>query len=267
MATPRASEHRDLEQRFRSIESKLRDLATAALRRPKYEVSDGDLTINGGDLVVDGGDFLLLDTDGSTVFRLGPQLHGDRGVSIFREDATPAFTVRKLLAASSEQNWQLHDNDGNVVASEAVFGSGLERPFLPLPFQPYLAVAGAVNVGPHGHELPVSSGTWTTTHVIRTPRINQFAQWRWQIGASDAATAGEVRVLNESTAAGLTTFGGPEWIGARAAGGTGYTEVVSSPLVLPGLFLSSMTLAVQTRRTAGTGTLNVALVSARGASS
>jgi len=57
MATPRGAEHRDLEQKFRSIENRVRELATVAMRRTQLNVTEGDFVVSGGGSVVvqDGG--------------------------------------------------------------------------------------------------------------------------------------------------------------------------------------------------------------------
>lgn len=265
MATPRGSEHRDLEQRFRNLEQRLRELAAVALRRPKFEVSAGDLTISGGDLVVDGGDFLLLDTDGSTVFRLGPQEHGDRGVSLSREDGSLALAVRKGFE-NVPQTIEIRDADGNTLLAEESLGNGLSRPILHIPMQPVQATAAALLCGPYGWEVPCAATSFTTTHQAWYARGNQFGFFRLRIAASDTTTAAEVKVINALSGDHLGAFLAGGWTGVRAAGSTGYTEVTSPALFLPGLpNESGIELAVQVRRTAGAGTLQVALPESRGA--
>lgn len=261
MATPRAAEHRDLERRLRDIETALRNLATVASQRPQFEVSAGDLTINGGDLVVDGGDFLLLDTDGSTVFRLGPQPHGDRGVAIYREDGSPAVVVARP-GVGFDQGLSLHDAAGNVLLREASLASGIDAPFFDIPLQPYRATAGTVNAGPHGFESDTTSGAFETMHVASFARQNHLTRWWFQVSCSDATTAAEVRVLGNGSQ--LTQYAGAAWTGTRAAGAAGYQEVASPRLVLPGAVHSSVSVEVQARRTAGAGTVSVAVTQARG---
>lgn len=48
MATPYAAEHRDLESRFRRLESKIAELQAAGARRPAYVYESGELTISPG---------------------------------------------------------------------------------------------------------------------------------------------------------------------------------------------------------------------------
>lgn len=266
MATPRASEHRDLEQRFRNLESRLRELSARVLQRPKFEVSAGDLTIRGGDLVVNGGDFLLLDTDGSTVFRLGPQEHGDRGVSIFRDDGTRAITVKDRLPDAPVQSLEVWDASGNRILADSEFGSGMDAPWFPLHPQPYSPASAAVMTGPHGLEGPaVTSGTFTTTHIVELPRQNQQSRWRFEVKASDTTTSGEVRIIRTSDGVALNKYLQPAWTGVRADGSTGYTAVdPGAPLLLPGGFAELVRLEVQVRRTAGAGSLTCAVPFAYG---
>lgn len=265
MATPEAAKHRDLEQRFRDLERRVRDLTSRALQRPKFAVTDGDLTISGGALVVDGGDFLLLDTDGSTVFRLGPQLWGDRGVSIFREDGALAVAVRKAFENSPDQTLEVRDRDGVLLLAEEALGAGLSRPFLHVPMHPVLATPGTLQHGPYGAEVPVATATWTTTHQAWFTRHNQYARFVAQVSASDATTAAEVRVVNADTSEVLGAFLAGAWTGTRAAGGTAHTEVESPAIFLPGAPEDDVSVALQVRRTAGTGTLQVALPRSQGA--
>lgn len=264
MATPEAAKHRDLEQRFRDLERKVRDLTSRALQRPKFAVTGGDLTVSGGALIVDGGDFLLLDTDGSTVFRLGPQQYGDRGVSIFREDGSLALGVRQAFE-NVPQTLEMRDEAGYVIVAEEALGSGLSRPFLPVPLQPVRAASGAVNAGPYGWESMAASSTWTTTHQAWYARHNQFALFRFRVAASDTTTAAEIRLINAGNGDHLGQFLAGPWTGVRAAGATGYTEVVTpGGINMPGEPDQAVQVAVQVRRTDGAGTLTVAVPEARG---
>lgn len=264
MATPPAAEHRDLEARFRKLEQAVKALAAAVTRRPKFEVSSGDLTINGGDLVVDGGDFLLLDTDGSTVFRLGPQEHGDRGVSIYREDGPVALSVSQLFEGSGQQEIRIMDRFGNEIVGEESLGSGLSAPWLSIPLQPVMDTPASPQAGPWGWEVPVATTAWTTAHQGWFSRTNQFASFRLRIAASDTTTAAEARVVDAATGTVLGQFLEPPLVGGRAAGSTDYAEVLLESLVVLGSPNTSQSVQVQVRRTAGAGTLRVAVPESRG---
>jgi len=265
MATPPAAEHRDLEARFRKIERLVSAVQAAVARRPKFEVSAGDLTISGGDLVVDGGDFLLLDTDGSTVFRLGPQFFGDRGVTINREDGTQALAMAQPFDGYDGQIITLQDRHGNVILQESPFGEGHDAPFLPLPFQPVTPATAAASTGPHGLEVSNASGTFTDVFRWRGARHNPWLRFLFRVKCSDATTAAEVRVVDKATGTALSPFLGSPWTGTRAAGSTTYVSVdPGAGLGAPGNPGDTVELAVQVRRSAGAGTVVVAVDTATG---
>jgi hypothetical protein len=249
--------NRQLQELRRQIEALRSERRAAATT-----ISDGDLRLaNGAALVVDGGDVVLLDTDGDVIFRIGQQVHGDRGVTIFRDDGTEALSVRKPLPGFV-QRMEMFDRNGTGIFSEGSLAGGIDKPYLNIPTQPHLATSGTISAGPHGFEVPVASGTFQTTHVGTWRRHNYLTRWRWRIACSDATTAAEVRVLVNGEH--LSPYLGTAWTGVRAAGPTDYTEVLSARLDLPGNYLDTMTAEIQARRTAGTGTVTVALVEARG---
>ena len=264
MATPRAAVHRDLEQRLRNIEHGLREARTAATRRPKFKVSSGDLTIDGGNLTVDGGDFLLLDTDGSTVFRLGPQEYGDRGVGVYREDGTRAILVAERFAGSTFQSVSLYNHNGKAMLQEEELGDGLAAPFFPIPMQP---VTGTPTASVHGLAVDVTDAAFVSTHQAGFPRQNQFMRLQIAVRASDATTAAELRVVS-GTGAVLGAFLAGPWIGVHPTGSTAWTvhepDGANHGLFAPGTYTEVVQVAVQVRRTAGTGTLSVAVPYAHG---
>lgn len=217
----------------------------------------------GGSLVVDGGDVLMLDTDGSVLFRLGTQTHSDRGVSISRDDASLALAIRKEFP-NTPQTVEISDADGNRIFAEESLGSGIRRPYLTIPMQPVQATAAPMQAGPYGWQIPLTATTFTSTHQAWYTRLNQFGYFRAQIAASDTTTAAEVRVINVSSGDVLSPFLGSPWVGTRATGSTGYVEVASPPLFLPGIPDEQITIAVQVRRSAGAGTLQAALPESRG---
>lgn len=73
MATPRAAEHRDLEQRLRNLEQQVRELTGAALRRRQLNVTEGDFVVSGGGSVVveDGGSIEGTYASGRPAVRVG----------------------------------------------------------------------------------------------------------------------------------------------------------------------------------------------------
>lgn len=242
-----------INRKFRELEAKIE-----AMRSERRAAAT---TIGSGGLTIDGGDLILLEADGDEIFVIGEQPYGDRGISAYRDDGTEALSVRKPLPGFP-QRVAIFDRDGHEIFTEGGLSDGIDRPFFSIPIQPYLASAGPLSAGPNGFEVSTTSTTFATTHVGMWRRSNYLTRWRWQIRCSDASTAAEVRVVVNGTH--LGTYLGSPWTGVRAAGSTSYVEVLSARLTLPGAYLDQMSVTVQARRSAGTGTVSVALTEARG---
>lgn len=119
MATPSGARHRDSEQRFLDLESAVRNLAAASLRRRQLGVTEGDFAVTGGgSVVVDGGGGIVIN-DGGTfrteypggqeAIRFGPITPSalyDHGLLMFDESGAP-------------QVWFIQRDDG---AFESVIG-------------------------------------------------------------------------------------------------------------------------------------------------
>jgi len=96
MATPRGSEHRDLEQRFRNLESRVRELASAALRRTQFNVTEGDFVVSGGGsaIVQDGGDLVVDDGGDVDVFGTGVvRVWGDTSLGTMTDGTFGVLTL------------------------------------------------------------------------------------------------------------------------------------------------------------------------------
>lgn len=246
------------------INRKFRELERA-IEGLRSERRAASTTIGDGGLVIDGGDVTMLDTDGSIMFLLGDQLYGDRGLLMAREDGSIALVLRKAFAGPGTQTLEFRSRDGYLLFAEEALGAGLSRPYLHLPMHPVMATPTALQHGPYGAEVPVTSATFITTHQAWYARHNQFGRVMLQIAASDATTAAEVRVINAATSAVLGDFFAAPWLGTRAAGSTGFVQVDSPRLFLPGNPDDRISVAVQVRRSAGTGTLRVATPESHGA--
>jgi hypothetical protein len=254
VATPRAAEHRDLEQRLRDLEAALAKVRSAVSRRPQFTVSSGDLT-------VDGGDVLMLDTDGSVLFRLGAQQFGDRGIGVYRQDGSAALEVRQANVGGVQQVI-IRDSTGAALLSESGFGAGLSRPRIPMPVLPTKTPAA---YGTNGPEVTSTSGTFETVYVCATRRQNPLWVPVLNVKCSDTTTAAEVRVLNDATGTPLVEFGSSSgWVGVKAAGSTAWSELTPA-LNVPGVAVDArMRMTVQVRRTAGAGTVSVAVPDSMG---
>lgn len=253
--------NRELQKLRREI-----DALRSERRASATTIGDGGLRLtNGGSLVVDGGEVLMLDADGSVMFRLGDQVHGDRGFLMARDDGTLALAVRKAIAGPGAQGIEIRDRQGYLIYAEEALGNGPARPLLHLPFQPVAPSPTTLQHGPHGIEVPTTSATFTTTHQAWFARHNQYARLMLRVAASDATTSAEIQVVDAGTGIPLGDFLSGSWLGARATGTTGYVQVDPPRLFLPGAPDERVSIAVQVRRSAGSGTLRVALPESHGA--
>lgn len=227
-----------------------------------YTTDEIGSIVGAGRIVIDERDVVMFDDDGSVMFRLGKQTQGDRGFELSRANGTLAFAVSEVFQGGV-QALRMFDNSGNNILSEESLGSGLGRPYLSLPMQPVLATAGTVNAGPYGFEVVTSSTSWTPVARTQFPRQNQYVTVKVQVAASDLTTAASVRVT-DTVGGVLSQFLSGPFTANRAAGSTGYVEVALPSLVVPGAYMGSVALDVQVQRTAGTGSLRVAVTESRG---
>lgn len=246
------------------INRKFRELERA-VEGMRSERRAGATTVGGGNWVIDGGDVLMLDTDGSVIFRLGTQTHGDRGVTVSREDGTVVLTTAKQFSNDTVQRWSLRDTAANTIVSETTFGDGLERPHLSIPLQPVgPAGTAAPPLGPYGPEVAVTSGTFVDAFRWQGSRQNRWYRPIFNVRFSDTTTAAEVRVVNGAGAV-LAGFLQPTWTAAIAAGSTA-DAAVPPPygLGLSDAFLATQVVRAQARRTAGAGIVHVSVRESQG---
>lgn len=243
----------ELQRQIEGLRSERRAAATT--------IGDGDLRLaNGGALVVDGGELLLLDTDGSVLFRAGVQSFGDRGVAIYRDSGLAAIEVTKS-SAGLPQAVRIRDSAGNEIISEWPFGTGLGKPYLPMPAYPVTAPAA---YGPHGPEVTTTSATWVTLWSMRTTQQNPLWRPRLVLKCSDGTTTAQVRVVKEDGTTLLNDFfTGPSWVGNVPLLSTAY--LTHSPFVIiGGAYGADVTRHVQVQVTAGAGTVSLAIPCATG---
>lgn len=221
-------------------------------------------TIGAGGLTIDGGDVVMLDTDGSVMFRLGEQPLGDRGFLLARASGAAAITVANAFGGATQQELRLRDRFGNEMLSEDAFGTGFTRPWITFQMQPVKAASAAVVAGPYGLENTHATTTWTTLFRAVMPRQNQFVTLSTRVAASDTTTSCELRLVDPASGAHLGQFLAGPFAATRDAGSTGYTAVSLPKIMLHGQYLEEIGLELQVRRTAGAGTLTVAVERASG---
>jgi hypothetical protein len=201
----------------------------------------------GGITVYDGGAFTLASTTGQVVLLAAttniPDGSGrtQQSFTVGRDDGTTAFYVTDAGTTPGhphQQNWALLDRTQNiVVAEDTVSGAGLARPWLSL--------------GQWDDQSAPTSTTTSSTYVTlatmgayrQHPRIAAQCLAR----TSDSTTAGSLQLLANGTAIATATV---------AAGTFAYVNFPIATLPA-GTFGDALTLQIQGRRTAGTGTIGV----------
>jgi hypothetical protein len=220
--------------------------------------------VGAGAVILSERQMLVIDDDGTEIFRIGDMEHGDRGLVIRREDGSIAISLSQAFPGAAQQEIRIFDRFGNELLTEEAIGSGPAYPIFPLIFEPVLATAGTVNAGPYGFEVPTTSGTFVTVFRTTLARNNQFGTVKLRVAASDTSTSGELRLINVANNSHLGQFLAGPYTGTRSTGSTAYVEVSLPSLVIPGNPWDPIELAVQVRRTAGAGTLRVAVDQSRG---
>lgn len=138
MATPRAAEHRDLEQRIRDLEDQVRQLTGQALRRQQLRVDSGDFVVSGGGgvYVREGGDLQVEHDNGQPAVTIAEHtvdgLYVGTGMSVNRPDGTNV-----MYAGNNElggADYEVFDaSGGRYLASDGTTGYGLAIPHLNVP--------------------------------------------------------------------------------------------------------------------------------------
>jgi hypothetical protein len=167
----------DVMRRLRELERRLDELSNAR-RLESSAVGAGGMRVNGGTLTI-------TNPDGVTTCYFGPLGSGgdtSRGWMFRHDDDTPAFT---LQGAPGRQFWAFWDHAGNIIASsDADSGTGLARPWIPLPTPEPTGV---------GHWPGTTSATWAAISRCRPclqhPRITAVISTH-----ADGGTAGDVRL-------------------------------------------------------------------------
>jgi|GEM_PF-1873474 len=200
-----------------------------------------------GSSAITRGALTVRHPNGVDLFRAGGfYLSGDpvQGVLIRRADGSVAFWAFSY-ASGANGYIALVDQDNNIIVSDDLAsGVGLARPWLPVPFRDAWTTPPPNTTS--GTFTPMQEATYTQQH----PRLLAHLLVR----ASDGSTAGEVRVTVDGVQVGE--------VRPVAAGEHAYAWV--GPFALPGDFSEFVNVAVEARRTAGSGTVGVRVVGAWG---
>lgn len=246
-----------LSRKVADLERLVRELS-AAPSLQNSTLAQGSLNIVGGSISVAGGSLVMTDTNGTVLFSIGPQLYGDRGVTAYRADGSPAWKIAKIFSpADTSQKFLQYDPSGQVVGGDAALSpTGFDSPHIPHTWRPI----------DRSDAKTTTSGTFVSLFEHRGIRGNPALPISFSVLCSDGTTAGEVQVIDVASGTGLAAFFSAPWVGSIPAGTTTATILQAPALGIPGSANSATLLQVQARRTAGTGTVSVAIAGSVGGS-
>lgn len=256
-----------INRRFAEIKREIESLRSERRAASTTIAEGGSLLVRGFLRVVGSldltGTLSMKSDEGDELVRIGDMQYG-RGFELKRDDGSQALAFRKPFDISAVQAWVLLDRQGQVIVAESDLGPGLSRPHLEHPLQPVAPTSGTtLTCGPHGWERQTSSTSWETLYVYDGKAQNPFLDFKFAAFCSDGTTAGEIQVVDLETGNPLLGFFEPAWLGVVPAGSTSYT-VVDPPntrITTPEMstFGAYIRLGVQVRRTAGSGSITLAV--------
>lgn len=213
-----AKQMADYERRLRALE--------AGGRAGNTSVDSGTFTISGGS------------------FKVGPVptvYMGPVGTSwgwIFRRDSgVPVF---ELQGDAGDQFWAFRDESDNIIFSDdTVAGSGMARPYLPVPFYPHYNTVANYQT--------TTSATFTGVWLARLKKQQPYVVVVPLVRSSDGSTTGEVQLRDNTNG---IIIDGPNVV-------TAGSNVLSplGPATLTGNYMDEVEIEIQMRRTAGAGTI------------
>ncbi|TYB97127.1 hypothetical protein FXF53_20500 [Micromonospora sp. WP24] len=230
---------RALMRRIDELAAEVRELR-AGRRLESASIGRGGVTVR------EGGTVRVYDPDGRRIAQLGDLsdfIEGYRGVWLGRANGQPAF-----IASGTGDNGEagyaaMYDPAGNyIVSDDVIAGRGLGRPYIPLPLG---------EVSPP--TATTTSGSFTDLATGVFPMQHKGLYAYLLVRASDATTAGEARVAIDGTQRGSTL--------PITAGSYAFASIGPFATELTDEYGSFHGVSVQARRTAGTGTIGVRVLS------
>jgi hypothetical protein len=209
-----------------------------------------------GDMSV-SGEFSTLDTDGSVLLKSGTQEFGDRGFAAYRDDGTPAIVVKRVFSAGDpRQSLRLLDPSGVTIGGDSnLANSGFDAPHIPIPFTPS-------DVTLSTYARSTSSTTFVPLFEHYGYRQNPGLKLKVKAWCSDGTTTADIQVWDVLNGVYLDTFFGsppPSVINVPLATTTP-TVFESESMVLLGAMSDETQIEIHVKRTAGAGSVSVAVL-------
>lgn len=228
-----------LARRLLELEQKVTDAQRSSTARQLTVSGGAGITIN------DLGALRLVDNDGQTIFYVGPlgetRPDGEPqpGIAFFRDDGSFAFALydNDIASGGYQQFWSFWDRQVNIVMSDdADSGQGLARPYIP----------GGFYRDRFADWLGVAGTTFETVYKATIFKQHPKLVVGHRSSMDTGGATGEIRVLVNGS-----LFGTVQSIGF------GLGSALVGPLAVPGGHMSAVTVEIQARRTAGTGSARV----------
>lgn len=246
---------------LRALKAQQRTQGTAS----SHALSGSTITAEGaqvltGSLTV-AGEVTVLDEDGSVLFKIGTQEHGDRGIALFRDDGSRALVVKRTFsAADSRQALRFYDADGRITGGDSILSfAGFDAPHVPIPFTP-------VDVASSAHAQATSSATFVPLFEHYGYRQNPGLQLKVKAWCSNGTTSADIQVWDVLGGVYLETYEGlpPATVINVPTGTTTPTVFTFDSSVLPGQMSDPMRLEIHAKVTAGAGSVSVAVLQSFG---
>ncbi|MER5783733.1 hypothetical protein ABT104_18720 [Streptomyces mobaraensis] len=213
----------DFLDRIRELERQVRELAGRSQIRPAMDqVSKGYVRIG------EGGAFGVFSPEGKQILGVGHWENGEYGLSMKRQDGSPAMSIRNGTDDKMPQPVRLFDPKGNEIWADDVKSGGIAAPYIAL-------------LPPQNTDVASWPKTDSTSFTQIAVSYNSMWQPKMRLflhTLADDGTAGEVRVLVD----------GQVWGPAvRAGQNFDFTGFVGHGPE------SQIEISVEARRTKGTG--------------
>lgn len=240
-----------LMRRLADLERQIREMQ-ASRRLEAATIGVGGLTVKGGTISVkDDGAISAEYPNGTEAFHVGAMMLSDgtpiHGVDIRRPGGEPAFWTYGTDEGVSSF-WGLYDKKGNyVITDDAWTGRGLARPYIPLQVGDWASPPTATTTS--GVFQDLAAGLSAIQHPVMYGYL--------LVRASDATTAGETRICIDDNPV------GPVFTISAGSFGDAYLGPFAVNVAETN-YGNIHRISVQARRTAGSGTIGVRVLSLLG---
>lgn len=238
---------KDMASEWQKTQRDIKNLFTSAnVRKALTQVSTGALDILGTLNILPGGKMNAQYTNGNSAMYIGPVSDGNaqgEGVIFRRGDGSEVIYLEGFSDEAS--TFRITDKNEEIIVSDDELG-GLSHPYIPHPF------STVVN-------MP-SNNTGTFVTVQKTWIQKQHPRLHISFEYDITSTTGEINIVVEGG-----TGDGTVLVLANLATGSGTVEV--GPVDLPGEYLETYYILVQTRVDTGSGDVGCVVLGAYGVGS